>query len=342
MPQERRRTLLTLVSLGLLYTVWGSTYLAQRVAVSSFPPLQMAGLRFLIAGGLLFAALRARGAPAPTQLQWRGAALSALPLLVTGMGAAAVGIKRVPSGMAALVFGSVPLWTSLFYRLWGGRLRRAEILGLVAGFAGVAVVSLRGGLSGDPAGALILLGAAASYALGAVCTRRLPLPPGILGTAAQMLLGGAALMVVSLAAGERFSVPSARATLALAYIITFGSLVAYVAFGYLLRTVRPALATSYAFVNPIVALALGALLAGEQVTRADLIGLSLVLAAVALVVLGQRAAPSGTTRSPEVASSGTSAATGIALPRRARTEYTPMLVIPHTSAQPTPASTRAR
>ena len=133
MPQERRRRLLTLVSLGLLYTVWGSTYLAQRVAVSSFPPLQMVGLRFLIAGGLLFAALRARGAPAPTALQWRGAALSALPLLVTGMGAAAVGIKRVPSGMAALVFGSVPLWTSLFYRLWGGRLRRTEILGLVAG-----------------------------------------------------------------------------------------------------------------------------------------------------------------------------------------------------------------
>ena len=127
---ERRRTLLTLVSLAVLYTVWGSTYLAQRVAVSSFAPLQMAGLRFLVAGGLLYGFLRARGTPAPTSKEWRAVVLSAVPLLVTGMGAAAVGIKRVPSGLAALVFGSVPLWTSLIDRLWGGKLRRSEIAGL--------------------------------------------------------------------------------------------------------------------------------------------------------------------------------------------------------------------
>lgn len=289
MSPDRRRALLVFASLGILYTVWGSTYLAQRVAVASFPPLQMAALRFLAAGALLYALARGRGAPAPTAVEWRAAVTSAIPLLVTGMGAAAVGIKRVPSGLAALVFGSVPLWTSLIDRVWGGQLRRIEALGLVAGFAGVAVVSLRGGLSGDPAGALILLGAAASYSLGAVCTRKLPLPRGVAGTAAQMLAGGAVLMVVSLAAGDRFSMPTAGGALSLVYLVLLGSVVAYAAFGYLLRTVRPALATSYAFVNPIVALALGALFAGERITGADLTGLALVLGAVALIGLGQRA-----------------------------------------------------
>lgn len=288
MLPERRRTLLTVASLAVVYTVWGSTYLAQRVAVTSFTPLQMAGLRFVIPGALLVALLRARGAPLPTKTQWRAIVLSAVPLLVTGMGTAAFGIQRVPSGLAALVFGSVPLWTSLFDRLSGGVLRRFEIVGLAVGFAGVALVSMRGGLSADPVGALLLLAAAASYALGCVATRRLGLPSGIMGTAAQMLVGGVVLLAGSFVAGDRLAIPSARAALSLAYLVVFGSLVAYVAFGFLLRNVRPALATSYAFVNPIVALALGAALAGERVTTADLIGLALVLAAVGLVALGGR------------------------------------------------------
>jgi drug/metabolite transporter (DMT)-like permease len=288
MLAERRRTLLTVLSLAVLYTVWGSTYLAQRVALSSFAPLQLMGLRFVIAGGLLFAVLRARGARAPSAKEWRAVVLSAFPLLVTGMGTAAVGLKRVPSGLAALVFASVPLWTSLIDCLWGGRLRRIEIIGLAVGFAGVAVVSLRGGLAADPIGALLLLGAAASYSLGSVSTRRLGLPRGILGTAAQMLTGGVVLMVASFAFGERLAVPTPRAVGALVYVIVLGSLVGYVAFGYLLRTVRPALATSYAFVNPIVALALGAAFAGERVASADLLGLGLVLAAVGLLAWGAR------------------------------------------------------
>ena len=288
MLPERRRTLLTVASLGVLYTVWGSTYLAQRVAVTTFPPLQMAALRFVVSGALLVAFLRARGNPLPNAREWRAVVLSAVPLLVTGMGTAAVGIKRVPSGLAALMFGSVPLWTSLLDRLLGGQLRRSEILGLAVGFAGVALVSLRGGLAADPVGALLLLGAAASYALGCVATRRLGLPAGIMGTAAQMLTGGALLLAVSFAAGERFILPSPRAAASLAYLIVFGSLLAYVAFGYLLRNVRPALATSYAFVNPIVALALGATLADERITTADVLGLALVLAAVGLVALGGR------------------------------------------------------
>lgn len=275
-------------SLALLYTVWGSTYLAQRVAMTSLTPLQMAAARFAISGLLLAGALRARGVRWPTATEWRAAALSGAPLLVTGMGLAAMGIRRVPTGLAALVFGSVPLWTCLLDGLWGGRPRALELAGLGCGLAGVALVSLRGGLAAEPVGALMLIAATVSYALGSVATRRLPVAAGAMGTASQMLLAGGALSLLSFAAGESPTVPSPPALLALAYLVVLGTLAAYVAFGFLLRAVRPALATSYAFVNPIVAMALGAGLAGERITRADAGALALVLAAVALIAWAQR------------------------------------------------------
>jgi len=205
------------------------------------------------------------------------------------MGTAAVALGRVPSGLAALVFGSVPLWTALFDRLSGGRLRGLEVAGLGLGFSGVLLVSLRGALRAEPAFAALLLGAAASYALGCVLTRRLSLAKGIMGTASQMLVGGALLMIASLARGERLSTPSPRGLFALLYLVVLGSLVAYTAFGWLLRNTRPVLATSYAYVNPLIALALGATLGGERFTRADLAGLALVLLADALVALAGRA-----------------------------------------------------
>src|SRR6185369_10984782 len=146
--------------------------------------------------------------------------------------------------------------------------------------------SLRGALRADPVGAAMIVAAAASYALGCVATRRLTLPKGTLGTAAQMSAGGVMLVVLAVLRGARLSVPSASSALALGYLVVVGSMVAYSAFGWLLRNARPALATSYAYVNPIVALALGGALAGERFTAADLGGLALVLAAVALVALG--------------------------------------------------------
>jgi len=283
----RRRFLLPLC-LGILYVVWGSTYLVQRVAVAAMPPLQMAALRFLISGALLYAALRVTGTPAPTRRAWIAAAISAVPLMVTGMGTAAVALKHVPSGLAALVFGSVPLWAALFDRLSGGRLRRLEVAGLALGFTGVALVASRGALRAEPAGAALVILAAASYALGCVATRRAPLSPGVMGTASQMLAGGAILAVASLLRGEPLAVPPPRAAAALAYLVVLGSLVGYVAFGWLLKNARPALATSYAYVNPIIALALGTWLGGEHFTRADGAGLVLVLSAVALIGWAQR------------------------------------------------------
>jgi drug/metabolite transporter (DMT)-like permease len=287
MPMRRR--FLVPACLGVLYVVWGSTYLAQRIAVAGIPPLRMAALRFLISGGLLYGALRAAGAPPPTRAAWRAAVLSAVPLMVTGMGTAAVALSRVPSGLAALVFGSVPLWAALFDRLSGGRLRRMEVAGLGLGFAGVALVASHGALRAEPAGAALVVFAAASYALGCVATRRAPLSPGVMGTASQMLAGGAILAIASVVRGEPLALPGPRAAAALAYLIVLGSLVAYTAFGWLLKNARPTLATSYAYVNPVVALGLGVAFGGERPAPTDYAGLGLVLAAVALVGWAQRA-----------------------------------------------------
>ena len=274
--------------LALMYTVGSSTYLAQRIAVTGFPPLRMVGIRFAVAGSLLYAALRVRGAPAPSAKQWAVAALSAIPLLVLGMGGIAIAVERMPSGLAALVFGSVPLWTALWDRLWGGRLTRVEIAGLALGAAGVVLVSLRGALRTDTAIAAVLVAAAASHALGFVLTRRLPIPAGPLGTAAQMVSGGVLLLGASAARGEHGPSPSAASVLALAYVVVCGSMIVYTALGYLLRNARPALASSHAYVNPAVALALGATLGSERFTRVDVMGLGLVLSAVALVAMGAR------------------------------------------------------
>jgi drug/metabolite transporter (DMT)-like permease len=298
--RTRDRVLVPLC-LGVLYVVWGSTYLAQRVAVGGIPPLQMGAVRFLVSGALLYAGLRAAGAAAPGAREWKNAALTALPLMVTGMGTAAVAIARVPSGLAALLFGAVPLWTALFDRLRGGRLRGLEVLGLALGFGGVLLVASRGTLRADPQGAALCAFAAASYAFGAAATRRAALAPGVMGTATQMLAGGALLAIASAARGEPLAIPSAPAAWALAYLVVFGSLAAYSAFGWLLKNTRPALATSYAYVNPILALALGSALGGERFARADYAGLALVLAAVALVAFAQRSAASDREPAPSSA-----------------------------------------
>src|SRR5262249_25640836 len=150
--------------LATLYCVGGSNYLAQRVAVTGFPPLRMVGTRFAVAGAILYAVQRVRGAQAPSAKQWTAAALSAGPLLTLGLGGIAIGVSRVPSGLAALVFGSVPIWTALFDRLWGGRLARVEIAGLFVGLAGVCLVSMRGALHADSLSAGVLVVGAASHA----------------------------------------------------------------------------------------------------------------------------------------------------------------------------------
>src|SRR5579859_3512613 len=276
------------LALLAVYIIWGSTYLAIREVLKGFPPFLGAGFRFLIAGVILYLFLRLRGAPAPNRRQWGGAAIVGGLLLVGGNGGVVFAEQYVASGVAALIVATVPLWAVLFARIWGRWPRRAEWAGLIVGFVGIVLLNLGGGLSATPVGAVILLLAASSWALGSVWSQHLPLPSGAMSSAAEMLAGGSALVLLGLAHQERFAGPPPAVSLwALGYLIVFGSLVAFSAYGYLLKRVRPALATSYAYANPLVALLLGAALAGEQITGIEGLALVFILTGVALVILGR-------------------------------------------------------
>lgn len=274
------------LALLALYVIWGSTYLGIRIGLEGFPPFLMGGIRFIIAGGLLYAVLRSRGVPVPTRDQWKGAGIVGALLLVGGNGGVSFAEQWVASGIAALGVASTPLWAALFAGLWGRWPVRLEWLGLALGFAGVVLLNLEGDMRANPWGAAALLAAAMSWALGSIWSQRLSMPDGLMATAAQMLAGGALLLGISLLAGERMTeLPSLRAWGALVYLITFGSLIAYSAYGYLLRRVRPALATSYAYVNPIVAVGLGVGLAGEQIGVRGLLSMVVILASVGLIAM---------------------------------------------------------
>lgn len=279
-----------LFSLFSLYVIWGSTYLAMRFALTGFPPFRMAGLRFLLAGGVLFAGLRLKGQPGPGLRQWGAAAVTGFLLLVLGNGGIAVAQNLgVPSGMAALVVGSMPLWAAIFGAAFGQRPGRAELAGLVLGFAGVALLNLGGDMGGGGVAALAVVMAPAAWAFGSVWSRRLPMPSGLMTPATQMLSAGVMMMAVSFALGERMAdaVPP-RAMVSFVYLVVFGSLVAFSAYGYLLRHARPALATSYAYVNPAVAVLLGVVFAGETLGPMTWGAMSAILVAVMLLARGKR------------------------------------------------------
>ena len=278
---------MVVLTLLAVYLVWGSTYLAMRVALQGFPPFIMAGVRFVVAGTALFLYLRARGAPLPARRPSAAAVLVGALLLVGGNGGVALAEQHVASGLAALGVATVPLWAVLFGGLWRQWPRRLEWGGLALGFSGIVLLNLQGDLRANPAGALALLVAAGSWALGSVWSQHLSLPAGAMGTAVEMLGGGVLLLLCGVLFGERLSgAPSGAAMGALLYLIVFGSLVAFSSYGYLLRHVPPPLATSYAYVNPLVAVGLGAALAGERVTPVELLAMPVILAGVGLVALG--------------------------------------------------------
>ncbi len=286
---ESLRTRIT-VGLALLsiYLIWGSTYLGIRFALESFPPLLMAGFRFLIAGTLMFTFLRVRGAPMPTRRQWLGAAVIGAFLLGGGNGGVTVAEQWVSSGLAAVVIASMPLWAALFGGLWKRWPNRIEWVGLMVGFAGVAVLNLEHHFRANPLGAIVLFGAAISWAFGSVLSGHLQLPKGPMSSATQMLVGGVLMLALGALSGERIAaLPSTRSAAAFVYLITFGSLIGFSAYAYLLRTVRPTLATSYAYVNPLVAVGLGVLLGGEKITAVGLIATLIILGGVGLVAMGR-------------------------------------------------------
>ena len=281
--RDRAGIILSLIS---LYFIWGSTYLGMRIALEGFPPFLLAGVRFLIAGGILYAILRVRGTPAPGRKQWAGAAVLGALLLVGGNGGVVFAEQWVASGLAALGIAAVPLWTVLFFGLWGRWPRHLEWLGLGLGFVGVVILNLENGLRDSPIGAIVLLLAPMSWGLGSAWSQRLPLPKGLMSSAAQMLTGGLLLMLMSFAFKEGMPhIHTVRPLWAMAFLIVFGSLIAFSAYGYLLQRVRPALATSYAYVNPLVAVGLGVALAGEHITLVGLVAMLIILSGVGLVSL---------------------------------------------------------
>lgn len=286
------------VALGLLavYLIWGSTYLGIRFGLEGFPPFLMAGLRFLAAGGVVYAWLRWRGESAPTRRQWGNAAVMGLLLLGLGNGMVTVAQQWVSSGMAAIAVASMPVWAALFGLAFGRRYRRVEWLGVAIGFVGVLLLNVGGELRAQPLGALALVIAPAAWAFGSVWSRGRDLPPPFMSTAAQMLCGGAFMFAFGLISGERIhAIPQTSAVLAVVYLAVFGSIIGFGAYIWLLNNVRPALATSYAYVNPPIAVMLGALLAGEAITVHTIVAMAIILAGVVLITRGS-APPPGTAR----------------------------------------------
>lgn len=275
-------------ALGAVYFIWGSTYLAMRVAVEGLPPFFMASTRFIATGLVLLTILRVRGSPWPTVREWLWATPVGVLMFVLGNGTVAVAETHISSGVAAVVCGTMPLWVGAMAPLFGEKASPREWLGLGLGFAGVAILSLGGELRANPLYAAILFVAPVSWALGSLLARKLPLAKGLMSAATQMVTGGLVMGVVSLVAGE--GVPTAPPTSALvawAYLAVFGSLVAYSAYTYLLRNTRPAVATSYSYVNPVIAVMIGAGLGHEHVGPEIVVAVGLIVAATVLVVLGR-------------------------------------------------------
>jgi drug/metabolite transporter (DMT)-like permease len=275
------------LALAAVYVVWGSTYLGVLIGLEGFPPLLLSGIRFLVAGGALLAILVARGAALPDAHQWRAAVPIGLLLFTVGNGCVCVAEVHIGSGVAAVVVATMPLWMALFAVLSGERPSGREWLGIGIGFAAVLLLSSGADLRADAWATIVLVGAPVGWALGSIIARRQP--PGRGGmvavAAAQMLAGGAGSALLGLAMGERMTaLPPARPMIAMAYLVLVGSFVGFIAYSWLLKHTRPAVATSYAFVNPVLAVALGALLAAEPLTWQTVTATPVVAAAVALVV----------------------------------------------------------
>ncbi len=281
-------------ALGIVYVVWGSTYLAIRVVVETMPPMLASGVRFAVSGAIFWIGLRAIGGRERLRVGPRelaGALLIGSLLCMGGNGLVSVAETDVPSGLAALVLGSIPLWVVLMRTVSGDRVAPMTLAGVALGFVGLAVLVLPGDRPGDAPlwGLLVLVAAAFSWALGTFLTPRTTLPRDVLAsTAWQLMLGGAASLVVGLAVGEggdvhadRFSTDS---LLALAYLIFVGSLIAYTAYTWLLRNAPVSKVATYAYVNPVIAIVLGSLILDEEVTPTMVIAATVIVASVAIVV----------------------------------------------------------
>jgi len=292
------RTLQVAAAFAIVYVVWGSTYLAIAIAVQTLPPLLYAGLRFLLAGLLHSAWLGIRGVDLRiSRRELAGAAVVGILLLSIANGLVVLAERTVPSGLAALIVASIPLWIVIYRMIARERVGGDLLAGVLLGLVGVAILVVPGGLNGtiDPVGTLMLFGATLSWALGTFLSPRLSTPRNALvSTVYQMLAGGVALILVALPKGELAQIDpatfSAGSLIAFAYLVVFGSLVAYSAYTWLLQNASVSLVSTYAFVNPVVAVFLGALILGEAITPTIVIGAAVIVVAVAFIIFRQNAA----------------------------------------------------
>ena len=280
-------------ALGAIYVIWGATYLGMEIAIESIPPFLMASIRFFVAGAILYALFRPRSTR-PTLRHWIATAIVGTFLLVGGNALVAVAQTRIDTGVAALIVATFPLWIATFdFAANGRRLRPLSVVGVVIGFVGIALL-IRPGGDIDLVGALICLFAPISWTVGSLYARgaRLPDSP-LLGSGMEMLAGGAVLAVVGLASGERFDVGavSGRSWLALAALIVFGSIVAYSCYVWLLTVAPTELVSTYAYVNPVIAVLLGAVFLEEAITAWVLLAGAAIVTSVVLIVRAQSAPP---------------------------------------------------
>ena len=304
------RPLAVAVALLLVYVVWGSTYLAIAVMIETLPPLLAAGTRFLVAGLLMLTAVVAHGrwrarrggppSPTATRLHWRSAVIIGTFLLLGGNGGVVLAERLIPSGVAAVLVATVPIWLATFDAVLERRAPSLTVIaGLVAGIVGVAILlaPVEGLAEVDPAGVILVVLGAMCWAIGSLYARRAPLPrSGLLTTGMEMVGGGVALVLAGALIGEigRTDVDtfSTRSILAFGYLIVFGSILAFTAYTWLLANVSVSTVGTYAYVNPVVAVALGAVLLSEPVTLRTVIASLLIIGAVVAMVSGRpRARP---------------------------------------------------
>ncbi|MBI5255368.1 MAG: drug/metabolite exporter YedA [Burkholderiales bacterium] len=282
---------LVLACLAATWLVWGSTYLAIKVALVDWPPFLLMGSRFVVAGALLLAWMRWRGRAMPTLRQWSHALVVGALMLGGGMGGTAVAELTVGSGLVVAFIAVVPLMIALANLAYGLRPARAELTGIVVGLAGVLMLTQGAGFGASPAGLAAIVVACLAWSVGSVLSQRsLPLAPGAMGFASEMLCGGAVLLLLSALDGE--TVPRQMGAPALGawlYLVVFGSLIAFNAYMVLLAQGSPGLASSYTFVNPVIAMLLGVALAGERISAAEWLAAGVILLGVVLLLRARRA-----------------------------------------------------
>jgi drug/metabolite transporter (DMT)-like permease len=294
---DSRPTVLVWGALAVVYVVWGSTYLGIGVAIESIPPMLSGAMRFITAAALLAGFLLIRSGPSAFRMsrrQFLGAAVVGVLLLTTGNGLLAVAEQYISTGLAALLVASVPLWLVVFRFAVRDRPKTLTLAGVLVGLGGVAALSLTGADGGSGVGIVTVLLGSVSWAVGSFLSSRIQMPANALATSAvEMVVGGAGLLVLGTGAGERLDVSAVttRSWVALAYLILVGSLIGFTAFSWLLGNAPISLVSTYAYVNPAVAVALGALLLDEPITTQVVVGGLVILAGVALVISTERKGP---------------------------------------------------